>query len=135
MPVANHVCRVYNVAAILRLWYAAHAMLFLIINFVYFCISSFRSMRALLFSLGFWWHAFHQCCSMFWIILRWYCLPLLFVVSLLFLRSTFPIFLSKSLYILKYISPFSWSHLCLLKFQYLLPFVYFFITIIISYLF
>jgi hypothetical protein len=53
MPVASHVSRIYNVATVLWLSYTVHAMLFLIINFMYFYISTFRSMRALLLSLVF----------------------------------------------------------------------------------
>ena len=46
IPETNHVTRVYNAAADLWLLLMLHYMLFPMINVLYFCISTYQSIRA-----------------------------------------------------------------------------------------
>ena len=67
------------------------------------------------FSVVPWSHIFLACCSdIFWVIHRWFQLPLLLLVSLLVVHSTYTVFLFQGLYILESSQLLSWSHLLLL---------------------
>ena len=46
IPETNNISRVYNVAVVLWLQCMVHVMLFLLLNVLYFYISTFRSMYA-----------------------------------------------------------------------------------------
>ena len=87
-----HVSRVYSVAAILWLKFMLHVTLFLMINVLYLYISTLWSTctvpRMAVFS------SFLVFCfpDIFWMILRWFQLPLILIVSLLFLHSTCAVF-------------------------------------------
>jgi hypothetical protein len=85
---------VANVTAIVSLQFMVHVVLtlFPVINVLYFYISTFQSVW--LFSVLPWFRAFHVGCSgIFCIILRWFQLPLLLLVLVLFLHFTFAVFL------------------------------------------
>ena len=88
-PETNLVSRAYNVAASLYLQYRAHRILLLMIHILYFYGSTFQRMCTMLnMALSIVpWCASQVCCSgIYWMILRWFQFPLLWLVSLLFLH-------------------------------------------------
>ena len=101
--------------------------LFSMFNISYFYISTSRSMCAVPkmtvfcnFVISF----FPACCSgRLWMILRWFHLSQVLLISLLFLRSTSSLILLKVLYILESSRLLSSSHFCLLKLQHLLTYM------------
>jgi hypothetical protein len=88
LHIKSLVSKVYSIAAILWLQFMVHVMLFIIINVVYFYVSTLRSMYTVpsvvlsgyvvqVFSEWFW--------GTSWTILRLFQLPPLLLISLLFL--------------------------------------------------
>ena len=88
-------------------------MLLHMVNVLYFYNSAFRSMcevPIMVVTVSFWFLAFPVCClSILWMILRWFQLPLLLLVSHFFVHSTYAVFLLQGLYILETSRLLSWS--------------------------
>ena len=93
IPETNHFSRVYNVAAIPQLQFLLHVMLLPMLNVLHFYISIAKmcvQRQVRLFSAVPWFRTSPVCCSgIFWIILRWCQFPVLLLISLLFLHSTY----------------------------------------------
>jgi hypothetical protein len=97
IPETIYVPREYSVAVILLFLFMVHTSLAPVLNLLHFtsalsavCVQC----PVWLFSVVTSFRAFPICCSgIFWIILRWFQLPLLLLVSHLFLHSTRAVFL------------------------------------------
>ena len=94
IPETHHISRAYSVAAVLYLRFVLHVMLFPMLNVLYSCTSTFRSIcvqcTVWLFFVIPWLHAFpvYFSCAL-WIIMTWFQFPQLLLASILFLYSAY----------------------------------------------
>jgi hypothetical protein len=103
--------RAYHCASIPWLQHVVQVMLFPMIKVLCSYINTFWSMRPVpnvpAFCSTLMSYAFHVCCSdILWIILRWFQLPILLLVSRLFVIP------HKLYFYLKSSQPLSWLHFC-----------------------
>ena len=111
----NHVSTVYSVAGVLYLQFVLLVMLFHMLTVLYFYINTSRSMCVVPIIALFCSYLISCCLCMFlrcffWVILKWFQLPLLWLVSSLVLHSKYTVFV---LYCFRTFSA-SWSYLCLI---------------------